>query len=551
MIATRSLSTESLLIVVTVLLSVAWASNALHLSAFWGRLAFPPYSDDVGYLLSGFHLFETTQRGDLVSQLKPVLRHHAPMQSLLAFAGYRLFGVNKWSAYQMNGILLVVFMLAILWMTRSLGAVSRLSIVVIVLAMPLTTNLVAEFRPDLLWGLLCGLAVFMVLRPPLFDPAWKVRTGAVILGVAALHAKPSAAPATALLLAAALATAIGLRLIYRPLSAGEFAIRLGMPLAVGLVVSAPFFISNWRHLYDYMYLALVTFRDVNQFRGSALEHATYYSAGLCYRAALFTMLWVGIVALVANAVRLRICRRNQDLAYHLGLVAVVVMAYLIPTLSGVKSYFLGGIFYGTFVVATVGTLVATVDALQGYHNTLGRLVRCALPVAAGLSILMAPAVPLVNVADRRFAADINAVYAQMMSTIGRDASSFSPVPGPSGMPAAPSSPPRPVVVYVPSPAVLDSVAISLLARWEGMPIVGTEGYYTRTLAEHQRNLAQSDYAILSEFHDSVYPGSLLSPRVLEFVTNHPDFERISTFRHANGLRTFLFRHKRADAHPRG
>jgi hypothetical protein len=93
---------------------------------------------------------------------------------------------------------------------------------------------------------------------------------------------------------------------------------------------------------------------------------------------------------------------------------------------------------------------------------------------------------------------------------------------------------------------VNSHAISLVARWDGKPIFGAEGYYLRTLSEQQASLVKSNYAIISELHDSLYPGSTLSPELLQMVKADPNFEAISIFRHANGLRTFLFRNRRAE-----
>lgn len=539
----KRVAPELLLVVVTVLVSIAFVANALHLSGFCGRLALPPQFDDVVYLLSGFELFETSLSSPLGSVLTALFDQHAPFQSFLAFAGYRLFGVSHWSAYQANGIPLVAFMLGVLWMTRSIDVVSRLSIVVIVLATPFTTNLVTEFRPDLFWGLLCGFAILLLLHPGLLDHPGKIRMGAVALGVAALHAKPSAAPATALLLATAVVAAVGIRMIYRPLSPRETAIRLAVPLAIALVILAPFFLANARRIYEYIHLALIAWHDVNHFKGSLLDHAFFHSFGLTYRTALFTTLWIGIAAFIIEGVRLRRSSLDQDLAYHLALVGVVILAYLIPTISGVKSYFLGGIFYGTFIVAAIGSLVSTVRASNEHRNGVGYAARWALPVIACLTLLTAPGLPLVDVWDRQLAVESNAVYQQMMSAIARDSSqrdltdAVKPLPRPS---------PQPVHVYTPSPFVMNGHAISLIARWEGKRIVGTEGYYTRTIPEQQANLAKSNYVILSEVHDTRYPGSTLSPQLLELVEADPRFETISVFRHANGLRTFLFRNRRAE-----
>jgi hypothetical protein len=226
------------------------------------------------------------------------------------------------------------------------------------------------------------------------------------------------------------------------------------------------------------------------------------------------------------------------------LVSVVILAYLIPTISSVKSYFLGGVFYGTFIVATIAALVSIVRASEEHRNRVGYAARWALPVVACLTLFTAPGLPLVDVWDRQLAAESNAVYQQMMSAIARDSSqrdltdAVNPLPRPSS--------PQPVHVYTPSPFVMNGHAISLIARWEGKRIVGTEGYYTRTIPEQQANLTKSNYVILSELHDTRYPGSSLSPQLLELVEADPRFETISVFRHANGLRTLLFRNRRAE-----
>lgn len=534
-----------LLVVLTVILALAFTASVLHLSEYGGRLAFPPQYDDVSYLLAGFDLFETSLNEPLVSLAWPLVHQHAPFHSLLAFAGYRLFGVNERSAYQVNGILLVAFMLSVLWMTRPLEPVSRLSIMLIVLATPFTANLVAEFRPDLFWGLLCGFAVFLLVHPRLFESDWKTRVGALVLAVAGLHAKPSASPATALLLASALAMGIALRAIYRPFRSGEIARRVLMPFAVGVLLSAPFFITNARTLYDYMYIAFVTWRDVNQFHGSLLDHATFYSVGLCYRTALFTTLWIGLAAFVFNAYRLGVRRLNEELAYHLALVTMVVLAYLIPTLSGVKSYYLGGIFYGTFLVATIGTLAAIFRPWGAHPSRPAHRARWLLAVLAGTVLLTTPTVPFVHHWDPRLAADRRAAYQQMVSAIVADASQRQfAAPGESA--PAVSHPLRPVSVYTASPTVMTAASVSLLARWQGIPTVGIGGYYTRTIQALQREAGQSDYLILSELHDSLYPGSIHSPRLLELVKNDPDFMTLSTFQDVHGSRTYLFRNRRAE-----
>jgi hypothetical protein len=79
---------------------------------------------------------------------------------------------------------------------------------------------------------------------------------------------------------------------------------------------------------------------------------------------------------------------------------------------------------------------------------------------------------------------------------------------------------------------------------EGLDLRSRRSFRPRTLAELESELEQSDYAILSEDHDSVYPGSILSPQLLEIAKKRADFELISVFTHSNGSHTYLFRHNR-------
>lgn len=64
---------------------------------------------------------------------------------------------------------------------------------------------------------------------------------------------------------------------------------------------------------------------------------------------------------------------------------------------------------------------------------------------------------------------------------------------------------------------MNAESIALLARWRGTPTAASYGYYTRTIQALRAELIHSDYVILSEIHDSLYPGSLLSPQLLELV----------------------------------
>jgi hypothetical protein len=522
-----------LLVALTVLIGLGFVASVLHLSALRGRLAMPLTYDDIVYFIDGFDLFERQFKTGVASLIRPTLYMHAPFQSLLALTGYHLFGLNDWSGYQVNGLLLIGFLISVLWLTKPLDLMSRIAILVLVLMTPFTANLVAEFRPDLFWGVLCGFAVYLLLRPNLFDANWTGRSVTLIVTVAAVYAKPSAFPATALIVGTAFLAAVVLRLSYRPLTRRELAVRAGFPLIAGALLAAPYFVTNAFTLYNYIYKAYVTLGDLNTYRAPIWDHAFYFSTGTCYRTALFFALWIGLAAFAANIIQLLWSGRREDLVYYSCYAGVVLVAYLIPTLSPVKSYYLGGIFYGTFLVFTIASLVALFQAITS------RLARYTLGAAlAGLALFTAPGVPLATKVDPKDAADWRAAYDQMVAAIVKDVAHSSVS---SGVAASGT----PLVVYTSSPGV-NAQTISIILRWEGISVRPDTSYYTRTLQTLEKQLLRSDYAILSDFHDESYPGWILTPQLLEFAMKQAEFETISTYTHPSGMRIYLLKHNKAD-----
>lgn len=529
----RQFRSELLLVAATVVLGVAFAASMLHLSELRGRLAIPLAYDDIVYFIEGFDLFEKSIKFGIASIIQPLLVAHAPFQSLLSVFGYYIFGVNDWSGYQMNAVLLIAFLLALLWLTRSLDALVRLAIIVLVLATPFTANLVTEFRPDLFWGVLCGFAIFLIVQPNLLDSGWEYKLATVLVSVAALHAKPSASPATALILAAALGAAVILRQIYQPLNRQDLVRRIGIPLIGGVLLLAPFFVTNAVTIYNYIYIAFVTLGDVNAYRASAWDHAVIYSVGLTYRNALYVTLWIGFAAFAANIFQLIWNDRRRELIYYLCYASVILLAYLIPTFSSVKSYFLGGVFYGSFLVFTVASLTMVLAAIP----TVTPRSIVAVSIAA-VAVLFAPGNPLVTSVNPRLSADLRAVYERMLSGIVSDVQT-SATQESKGVPT-------PIVVYTSSPAVMNAGAIQLMMRWRNVRVHSTAGYYTRTLGELESELEKADYAIISEYNDKTYPGSLLSPQLLQVALDRPDFDAIAVYTHPSGKRTYLFKRKAGD-----
>jgi hypothetical protein len=162
-------------------------------------------------MLESYNLYQLLLRSGPFGVMQELSHAHAPLQDMLGIAGYWLFGVADRSVYLINGVLAVAFTCVVLWLTRTLRPLVRIVLTAAMLSTPFMVNLVTEFRPDLYWGLLCGIAVRLIMNRG-FLAGNPLRDAATALAVAsALLAKPSAAPATAGLLAVAAVAALAWR----------------------------------------------------------------------------------------------------------------------------------------------------------------------------------------------------------------------------------------------------------------------------------------------------------------------------------------------------
>src|SRR5262249_45627254 len=111
------------------------------------------------------------------------------------------------------------------------------------------------------------------------------------------------------------------------------------------------------------------------------DHLVLYSFGSNGRLAMHNWFWIG-AALMAFRLGLAIFFDGRDLSRALVVLAIVVAAYAIPTSSSMTSYYLGAMFYGTFIVSMVLNFTAILENVDG--RKAGRF-----PWPAGLTIRLA------------------------------------------------------------------------------------------------------------------------------------------------------------------
>ena len=239
----------------------------------------------------------------------------------------------------------------------------------------------------------------------------------------------------------------------------------------------------------------------------------HYSVGVEGRTALSYWLWFGL-ALIMLRLGLALLHDRRDVGRSITLVVAVLVAYAIPTLSPVKSYFLGAMFYGVFIVAMALNLCAIIGGLEGILSrlTLGPALRRwlvsglhILPLVVALSLFVHNCLPgRVELATR-----LNQDQIHDMRTATERV--WSLLQQKSLMPDAQASVQAgkvPVVTFS-SPYPVTSRTIQLYAVQAHMPLHVQHQYFNRTLDAAAKVLLASDVAIVT----SSMPHDLPGPRM--------------------------------------
>jgi hypothetical protein len=350
------------------------------------------------------------------------------------------------------------------------------------------------------------LAIGAVLyRPFLQRSRWSVFGLAALCGLAAAI-KPSAFPASL----TCIGLAAGAQLVCECLEAevGGFRAAVGRAGPPALVFAAGLLASTFAiigielvNTVNYILLAMVSYRDFWLADESFRDSLLHYSVGPEGRLALKYWLWFG-VALIMVRLGIALLHDRRDVGRSITLVVAVLVAYAIPTLSPVKSYFLGAMFYGVFIVAMALNFCAIVAGLEDILSrlTLSPALRRwlvsglhLLPLVVVLSLFVYKCFPARVEVATRFSQDqihdIRTATEQVWSLLQQR----------SLMPDARASVQAgkvPVVIFS-SPYPVTSRTIELYAVQARMPLHVRGEYFERTLDAAAKVLLAADVAIVT------------------------------------------------------
>ena len=496
------------LVIVAACITAIVASRSLEASQLHGRLAVPPLYDDVSYFLDAVRWIKTAKSQTVFASGWSLLHDHAPFSTLVAAIGLALVPGSFIGPYLVHAVVVFAFLLGIGWLVRQRSVLEIATCLIAVSCVPVLWHTVAEARPDLPSGLAIGLAAGAIVHRGVLDRSARALAALGIACALAVSIKPTAFFAALALLGSAFA----IRLFVDCVQAGGLrrSIRTAfgallwfvLPLtATTAVLIGPALVET----VTYILHVFVAQRDLwttgESFSAGLLRFSIGGEGqfGLHYWLAIGTGLM--LLRLVLAAIHGRAALREAVV-----LLAAVLIAYAIPSVAAIKTYYFGAMFYGLFIVAMVLNGCASLALIEelivrfGLRNDIRRYLLTAARVLA-LAFVVQLFVRYVVIGQISTATPLNAQQQQSIRlATGRLWALLRDMK---------PDKPGPLYVGFSSPYPVTPATIELYAAQANMNVVLRNELYHRTAKATGDALLQSDILVVS----SSIQHTLIGPRV--------------------------------------
>lgn len=514
------------------ILSALLAGFALRDALRFGRLAIPPTYDDVVYFLAAVRWVAAAPDLSFFTGLYSLLAQHSPFATALAIIGLALTPGHFVGPYALNGVVIGAFLATTAVVLRELPLSALLTVVVALASFPLLTQAVAEARPDLAWGLAVSVIIAAIVHKPLLGRSYTLVFAIGFASGLATLVKPSALPASfACVMAAIGGTAlldVAMAFRARGSKTKPIAYRVLLFILGHVLALAPYLAVMSQHIFGYIFTTLFSNRDFWSYDASIWQQLVFYltapgGGGL----ALGPWLWVGI-ALFAVRLYLNIVR-GSGASRTLLLLFVVLFAYVVPTASVVKSYFLGAMFYGLFACAAalnIGAILAHLSRISplsaqgsedGHPNVGGssgtekfflfppgtHLLQTVAPFAAAIALIaqLSLGARIATTFDQNTAEQIRSSSQLLWSLLQRiqnDANS-----------------PTPLHVAFLSPFPVNPTTIELYAELAKSPVKVEAAFFERNFQGALTKLKQAEIMVVSSSIPHNLPGPQMGDDIMK------------------------------------
>jgi hypothetical protein len=504
----------------------------------------------VSYFLAATKWWLAVPSRSVGGSLYAMIADHAPFATAMAALGFLLMPEGFTGPYAVNLLVLAVFLAGCARLIWPLPLTAIAACLVALASVPLLTQVVTEARPDLAWGLAMGLVlVATVHRPLVMRSPWGLFLLGLLAGGAAAI-KPTALPAS---IAYVVAT-LGIGSLCDVLDEGYRLTRTRVTLALRtaaiylagfVLLLAPLVAVQSKTLLNYILATLVYNKDFWRYEGDLYQQATFYFAVL--RPALGWWRWIGVGLFAARlALSFRFDRKDFRRAW--ALLAALIWVYIVPTLSEMKTFFVGGSIYGVFVVAMAvnfASVIGLVDravASRGMFPGGRPLITRRFALAATLALavaslafeLAAGRIRIATVFPKPWIEDTANGTARVWDTLRRSADAAT----------NDEQNRRPVTVTFSSPSPVNPSIIQLYAAKAGMPLDAGAAYFHRTLEAAAQALAASDFSVVTSSMPHNLPGPRMGDDLIRALDADPAVCMIDSFPQASGGIVRVYRNRR-------
>jgi hypothetical protein len=372
-----------LIVTATSLLLFAAAMSG---SFYNGRLSAPITHDDVNFFIEGLQHLTLLRSSGFFALVGDFLHgsSHAPFSGYQAMLAFLIFGIVDWAPYASNLILVIIFLGVAAHLLRDCPIVVTAAAMACLIALPLSSNTITEFNPEVVCSLFTSIGAVLMVRLPLIDAPLRARGPAALCFAVAFLAHPTASPFTLI----ALLGAVGLAFLRDIVWTGKFE---QLPIGIGYSVlnvflsvwlPALYMVPRYEDYANYFYDAVFnTAQHDIWFAGmSGRLHLGFYLFGaggqfmFDHKLAVYAaIIGLGIAAAWQS-------KDRQLLIRQIELLMLAFLFWLVPTLSTANQYLFASAF--GFLMAFM-----TVIAVRAIYGAIGGAPGAAVVVALGVLTL--------------------------------------------------------------------------------------------------------------------------------------------------------------------
>jgi hypothetical protein len=338
------------------LVSGVFTAIVIQYSFRRGRLLIYPAYDDVVYMLDGLRRLDTVYQSGPLAFFSNWMHDppHAPLSTLLAFLSFLTLGVHDWAPYAANGVFVLTMVAFTDRLMKGTSTLCRMAAIIFVLSTPVAAEAVHEFRPDIASALFTAIAIIALLDGRLIGSGWTRPVVAGIFFGLALFSKMTVFPLTITVSMFALGVAIARDRLIAPFGWQPVIRVAGLFLLPAVLIAGPQYGIGFKQILKYVYDAQFgRYADVWTFKATMREHVMFFLNGQGARVMLGSHRYIVLAIFVLGGVYLGLTRRRDQILNSLAYAAVILVAYLIPTLNWQKTRFFGVVFHWSLIFSAL------------------------------------------------------------------------------------------------------------------------------------------------------------------------------------------------------